>query len=159
MRFNVNSWNEQELNMHFIGPIFSLINFSSKKYNLFAQRSISGVVEDWRLFGSPDGIVASGRRTPKIPFFAFSEYKREKNPKGEPEAQPLAAMRVGQTLNEDPSQPIYGCYVIGHDWYFMLLQCKEYAITRDYSAITDDVYDIFKMLKALKTKVQNRISL
>jgi len=39
---NRSSWQEQELAMHFIGPMFSVINFTELyKYNLFAQRHIS----------------------------------------------------------------------------------------------------------------------
>ena len=29
LTFNVHNWNEAELDVHFIGPIFSLVNFSS----------------------------------------------------------------------------------------------------------------------------------
>ncbi|MEN0046481.1 MAG: hypothetical protein AAF806_05450 [Bacteroidota bacterium] len=157
LQYNVRSWNERELDMHFIGPIFSIANFSSEQFNLFAQRNIEAEVQNWKLFGSPDGMIASGRRAPKLPFFAFSEYKRQKNPKGEPEAQTLAAMLVGQTLNANTSLPIYGCYVIGNDWYFMSLEGKNYAFSRDFSAITDDVFAIFRILLYLKEIIKERL--
>ncbi|MEM8524584.1 MAG: hypothetical protein AAGG68_08065 [Bacteroidota bacterium] len=158
LQYNVRSWNEQELDMHFIGPVFSIVNFSSEKFNLFAQRPIEAIVEEWRLFGTPDGMVASGRRAPKLPFFAFSEYKRQKNPKGEPEAQTLAAMMVGQHLNSNSNLPVYGCYVIGNDWYFMTLEEKKYAFSRDFSAITDDLFSIFRILNYLKQIISQRLS-
>ena len=38
---NVESWNEQELRLHFIGPMFSLIRFTEPyRYNLFAEHFI-----------------------------------------------------------------------------------------------------------------------
>ncbi len=147
--FNVHDWNEHELDSHFIGPIFTLVNYSSKKHNHFAQRDLEGVVEEIRLFGKPDGLVASGRREPETPYFAFQEYKRSLDPNGDPAGQALAAMLVGQILDERP-KPIYGCYVVGQQWRFMVLEGKEYAISPDYSAITDEIFNIFRILKALK---------
>jgi len=149
LNFNVHDWNEHELDSHFIGPVFTMVNFSSSKYNHFAQRDLEGIVEEIRLFGKPDGMVASGRREPKKPFFAFQEYKRQLDPTGDPAGQALAAMLVGQSLDEHP-KPLYGCYVIGNAWRFILLEEKQYAISQDYSAITDEIFDIYRILKVLK---------
>jgi hypothetical protein len=154
LSFNIFSWNEQELSMNFIGPLFSLVDFSSKKYNLFAQRTLSGEVQGVLLSGKPDGMIASGFWEPKEPFFAFQEYKKENDPtmdiaNGDPAAQALAAMLVGQELNQY-THPVYGCYVVGQNWYFMVLSGKEYSISPSYSALTNEIYDIFKTLKALK---------
>ncbi|MEM7128146.1 MAG: hypothetical protein AAF702_17570 [Chloroflexota bacterium] len=149
LNFNVHDWNEHELDSRFIGPIFSLVDYSSKKYNHFAQRDLEGTVDGIRLFGKPDGIIASGRREPEKPFFAFQEYKRQLDPTGDPAGQALAAMLVGQSMDEQ-SKSLYGCYVIGNDWRFMVLQDKEYAISHDFSAITDEIFDICRILKALK---------
>lgn len=58
-------------------------------------------------------------------------------------------MLVAQTLN--PHQhPIYGCYVKGAVWYFLVLQDKQYMISNGYVATRDDLFDIFRVLKALK---------
>lgn len=35
LTFNVRSWNEQELDRHFIGPVLSLINFSTLSHEIF----------------------------------------------------------------------------------------------------------------------------
>jgi len=151
--FNVHDWNEFELDSHFIGPVFTLVNFSSKKFNHYSQRYIRGVIGDYELFGKPDGMVASGRREPETPFFAFQEYKKELDPDGDPAGQALAAMLVGYALNEQ-SLPVYGCYVSGQNWYFMVYNSKQYCITPAYSALTDDIFKIFLILKALKGIVQ-----
>jgi len=40
--------------------------------------------------------------------------------------------------------------VIGHDWYFFTLEDKQFAVSRDYSALSDEIFDIFRILRALK---------
>ncbi len=150
LNFNIHDWNEYELDSHFIGPIFTLVNFSNKKFNHYSQRYLQGQVGEYQLFGKPDGIVSAGRREPETPYFAFQEYKKELDPNGDPAGQALAAMLVGQSLNDDPSKPVYGCYVNGRDWYFMVLLGKEYSISQDFSATTDDIFKVFATLKALK---------
>lgn len=151
---NAETWNERELTQNFIGPVFSLIRLSELyRFNLFAERKISavisGVTEEIELTGEPDGMVATGYWAPEIPMFAFSEYKRLLDPNGDPAGQTVAAMLVGQELNQE-SNPIYGCYVIGNAWRFVILEEKSYTISKDYSALKDELYDIFRILKALK---------
>jgi hypothetical protein len=156
LEFNVRDWYEAELDSFFIGPVMSLVNFSNKKSNLFSDRIVDGTFEDWRLYGKPDSFIASGRREPEIPLFAFQEYKKMTDPDGDPAGQALAAMLAGQALNNN-GLPIYGCHVIGSDWYFMALQGKEYAISRDYSALSSEIFDIFQALKVLKMIVAERV--
>lgn len=151
---NSDAWNEQELALHFIGPVFGLAYFTEPyRFNFFAERKIGAIVPtvegEVELSGEPDGIIATGYRNPKIPMFAFTEYKRELNPDGDPVGQTLAAMLVGQVLNKQPN-PIYGCYVVGHNWRFLLLKDKHYTMSRDFSASTDEIFDIFRILKTLK---------
>jgi hypothetical protein len=155
---NYRNWNEEELAQYFIGPILSFVRFSSKKFNLFAERPIEGIVQDWRLFGKPDGILASGRRVPEIPFFSFQEYKKMTDPDGDPAGQALAAMLVGQTLNQ-VEETMFGCHVIGGDWYFMTLDGRKYSISRNYSALSNEIFDIFKTLKVLKSIILERMLL
>lgn len=160
---NVGHWNEQELSLHFIGPIFSMPKFTIvKKMNLFAQRFISASVPDITntpilLSGKPDGMLASGFRSPDTPFFCFQEYKREKDPNGDPAGQCLAAMLVGQSLNNNPEETIYGCYVVGENWRFMILQGKNYTVSPAFSAATDEVYFIIGVLKRLKQLIMARV--
>ena len=153
---NVNGWNEQELSLHFIGPVFTLAEISSHQYNLFANRQIGAQIGEYYLTGKPDGMIASGYREPEIPYFAFNEYKKEKDPDGDPAAQALAAMLVGHQMNSD-IRPLYGCYVIGQNWYFLALENNRYAISPAYSALTDDLLFIFQRLKLLKAIVEQYV--
>lgn len=156
--FNVHNWNEYELDVHFIGPIFSMVKFSSYEFNHFSQRELSGTVDTYFLSGKPDSIVASGRREPEKPYFACQEYKRELDPDGDPAGQALVAMLVAQQMDED-QKPMYGCYVVGSIWKFIALETnRKYSISPDYSALTADIFDIFRILKNLKQIVIERTS-
>lgn len=159
---NADAWNEQELALSCIGPLFTLVNFSDLyRFNLFSQRKIgtvlTGTSGEIDLSGEPDGIVATGYWEPEVPMFAFSEYKRLIDPNGDPAGQCLAAMLVGQALNEQP-QPIYGSYVIGDVWRFLVLEGKTYTISQSYVATKDEIFDILRILKALKQIVIERIA-
>lgn len=154
---NVHDWNEEELSQFFIGPIFMLVNFTSDKFNLFAERKVSGVVDEIELWGEPDGIIASGFREPETPYFCFQEYKRYKDPEGDPAGQCLAAMLVAQSLNQT-EHPVYGCHVLAREWYFMVLHGKSYAISEPYTATREDIFEIFRILKVLKQIVAKLVS-
>ncbi len=146
---NVSSWNEIELIEYFIGPILSLVNFNSKKFKIFSERKIQGVVEGIELYGEPDALIATGRWRPELPYFCFNEYKKQEENKGDAAGQALAPMLVAQELTEHKFS-IYGIYVVGKTWNFIVLQNKEYCISKSYSADDEEIFDIFKILKALK---------
>jgi hypothetical protein len=147
LRANFFNWNEQELSMHFIGPMLSLVDFTGENFNAYANRSIKATIGEIELNGIPDGMIAKGRREPEIPYFCFQEYKKEIDPNGHPAAQALGAMLVGQSLNDNKS-PIYGCYVIGKFWTFMVLDGKNYALSQGYDA-TSTIFQILLTLKSI----------
>lgn len=155
LNLNVPGWNEQELALHFIGPLLSLVRFTEPyRFNLFAKRKIGAIItgkdDEIELSGEPDGIIATGFREPEIPMFAFTEYKRQLDPNGDPAGQTLAAMLVAQRLNPKP-HPIYGCYVIGRDWFFMVLSENHYIISTGHNALqSPELEDILRILKNLK---------
>lgn len=157
---NIDNWNEQELSLGFIGPIINLIDFKVPYLlNFFAQRPLIGTVDGYELIGKPDGILAGGNFEPETPYFSFQEYKKDVNSSGDPAGQNLAAMLVGQQQNEN-KEIIYGCYIVGRLWYFMVLDGKEYAISKSYSA--DDeaaVFEIIQVLKALRTILFERLGI
>ena len=79
----------------------------------------------------------------------FTQYKKQFAVEGDPAGQTLAPMLVGQVLN-NYEYPLYGAYVSGSDWNFMMLDGQHYTISRDYSALSDEILDILRILKALK---------
>lgn len=151
-KFNANfrSWNEQELTAYFIVPLFGLVNFTTDYFNDFAERTISAQVGEYELTGKPDGLIAKGKREPKIPFFAFQEYKPQTNPDGDPAGQCLAAMLVGQALNESKNNPIFGCHIIGNTWCFMVLEDNDYFQSNAFVPDDEEIFSIYTILQALK---------
>ena len=39
----------------------------------------------------------------------------------------------------------------------MVLEGKEYVMSRDYSALTDEIFDIFRILRGLKKIIAERV--
>ncbi len=157
---NVAHWNETDLSLHFIGPMFSLVDFTERyRFNLFAKRSIFATINNIELGGRTDEIIATGYREPEMPFFAFNEYKKETNPDGDPAGQVLAAMLVGQHQNEQKEVilPIYGCYIIGRNWFFIVLEDKQYTISKPFvSTDKEDAAQILRILYQLKQYCMER---
>lgn len=160
LRFNVHDWNEVELITNFIGPLFQKLKIFSKKYNFFSVRDVEATLQgrqdEWRLYGKPDGMIAAGRRLPRKPYFMFNEYKKDTDSDGDPSGQVLSAMLAGQQINGG-KRPIFGCYVVGQNWYFMVLHQKEYTISAAYSALSNDIFLIFNILKRMKNYTEQFI--
>ncbi len=152
---NCSKWNEFELSEWFIGPIMSLINFNKDGIKLFAFREIEAVVKDYLLLGKPDAMIATGIDLPIIPYFCIHEYKKQTDPNGNPQTQLLGAMITAQQLNNN-EKPIYGLYVIGCTWRFVVLKDNIWCETKSYTADDEDIFDIYKMLLALKEIIFNQ---
>ena len=151
-------WREYDLAMHFIGPLFSLVNFTVwGRFNLFGQENFEAQINDKLiLMGRVDEVIATGFRSPETPIFAFNEYKKETDPDGDPNGQCLAAMLVGQKLNNN-DLPMYGCVVIGRVWRFVVLQQHEYAFSRNFDgAVFEEACQIVRILKQLKLYCMER---
>ena len=112
-----------------------------------------------KLMGRVDEVIASGYRNPKLPFFAFNEYKKETNPDGDPGGQALAAMLVGQQQNQstDNNFPIYGGYIIGRNWFFMVLEGEKYAVSKAFQSTEyEEALQILRILYQLKQYCMDR---
>ncbi len=153
----IEDWNEQELIIKCIAPMLALINFDTEHFSAFAERSLSADIEEHQLSGVVDVMIASGRQTPRAPFFCLHEYKKEAGTDSDPGGQALAAMLSAQILNHEQF-PIYGAYVLGRNWFFMVLERKTYSISNEYAASKDDIFEIAHILKSLKQRIQQQIS-
>ena len=143
------AWNEFELENKFISPVFMTVEFDDTKIGYFLERTIHEKIGEYELSGVVDGMIATGSRSPHIPFFCMHEYKRSVDNEGNPDAQALAAMLVAREKNGN-EKPIYGLYVVGLIWNFMVLNGNEYCVSKDYKSDDEEVFAIFQMLKALK---------
>ena len=149
-------WNEVELENKIISPIIVFSDIANQQYSYFLERDLAVTIDDYELSGRVDGMIATGYRNPKVPYFCMNEYKRQTDPNGDPKGQVLIAMLVAQQLNES-AKPIFGSYIIGRNWCFMALVGKEYAISKDFSCVDDEIFDIHRMLKSLKVQIDKLI--
>ncbi len=125
----IDSWLEEELKMKLLALIFMLAELDvAQKIGVFFERQITAQIGEFRISTVPDCTVASvyGFTIPKTPYFFMQEFKKSKGDKQDPEGQMLAAMIAAQHLNQN-SNPLYGAYVIGRDWFFTVLEGKNYA--------------------------------
>jgi hypothetical protein len=149
-------WNEFELENKFISPVFMAAKFDDQSIGYFLERGLKGIVGDYELSGIVDGMIATGFRDPQKPFFCMHEYKRSVDNDGQPDAQALAAMLVVQA-EEEGKKTIYGLYIVGLIWNFIVLNGKEYCISKSYNAEDEELFEIFKMLKALKHIIKTEL--
>ncbi|MCK5871651.1 MAG: hypothetical protein KAG26_02395 [Methylococcales bacterium] len=150
------AWNEFELENKFISPLIMATQMDDREIGYFLERPLSATVEGYQLSGKVDGMIATGVRNPHTPYFCFHEYKRSVENQGTPDAQVLAAMLVAREMNQN-SKSIYGLFIVGLIWNFVILNGQEYCISKNYSADNDQVFTIFKMLKALKKIIKTRL--
>ena len=150
-------WNETELGFQFIGPLLQLVAFQSAGYNSFQERMLRAEVDGWQVEGVVDWMTAIGSFRPEIPIFFLHEYKKTKNAQADPEGQLLIAMVAAQRLNAD-GQPLYGCYVIGKFWHFVLLEGQTYSVSQGYDA-TDagELRIIWSVLVHTKQLIEERV--
>jgi len=143
---NVHYWNEQELQIKFIGRLLNRIDFDQPHYKAFYEREISAVYQHQELSGLVDFVVAEGRGVPKAPYFFLHEHKRDADSSNDPRGQLLVSMVAAQILNQQ-HHPIYGVYVIGRAWYFTILQQQDYALSLAYDATKDEIYQLYGILQ------------
>lgn len=152
----VKYWNEAAIKFYFIGPLMRLVQYDTSRYNSFLEHVMSLKLKDGlKVSGKIDFLVATGKQIPKIPFFTLHEYKPEPNTSPDPQGQLLMAMVAAQKYNQskDIDLPLYGVYVIGRFWFFVILEGNQYLESLAYDATQTDIYDIFCILKKVKTNI------
>lgn len=116
------NWNEEELKMYFIAFILEIAGYleDEKPYHAFFEQSLSATISNHKLSSKPDMLLARGVEDALfVPYFCFHEYKKSK-PDKDPRAQLLLDMLIAQSINAN-NKPIYGCYVAGRFWTFVIL--------------------------------------
>lgn len=156
---NFNNWNEETLKMKFIALLLDLVNYDSiGNFQTLFDAEVRGFVDKIELKCIADFTVAKTiEDLIESPYFYFHEYKRKKNKADDPIAQVLIPSLIAQEINKD-QKPIYGCYVIGEMWYFMLVNGREYAIDKGLNALkSDELETIYLILQKVKSIIINRI--
>ncbi len=156
---NITAWNEEDLKMNFIAFVIDLAGLKSNpRYRTYYEKTVESEVEGYYLKTKTDFMVAKGiLDLVKIPYFHFQEYKREKDPNGDPIAQLIEAFLVAQTKNQN-GKPMYGCYVVGRLWYFVTMKDKNYDISRAYDCtIEQALSEIIGILRKFKEILETRL--
>lgn len=146
-------WNEDELKMQGISPILDIVDYSSRFYTVFSQRPLSATINGIEIGGRVDFMIAKGKQKPIQPYFFIHEYKQEtKRGSSDPKGQLLSELLAAQHRN-NIAFPMYGCYVIGRNWFFVILNGKDYAVSDAFVASQKDIYQIVAILSQVKTYI------
>jgi hypothetical protein len=154
--------NEEELKIHFIGKIIDLVRFDYLgRYRTFFGRQLTAETDEYILSGEVDFMVATGKMTPKQPFFFLHEYKQELKRDNDPLGQLLIAMIAAQTRNENNHQnadrPVFGCYVTGRLWFFVILEGKNYSVSKSFDSADTDLTQIIAILNKGKKYIEEQM--
>ena len=146
---NIDGWHEEDLKMKFICFVLRLGNLvDNDRFHTYFERTLESTIDGHFLKVKTDFMLAIGiLDMPQIPYFHFQEYKRQTDPNGNPIAQVLEAMLIAQTLNAN-NQPIYGAYVIGKFWNFIVLENKTYSLSKTFDCTEHD--DLVKIIAILR---------
>ncbi len=151
---HVHDWNEEELKVSFVALLLDMVDFYQEQYRSFMDREFSvEYAEGKRLWGVIDFLVAHGKQTPKQPFFFIHEHKKQAESSNDPLGQLLAEMVAAQKMNARVF-PIYGAYIVGRHWYFVVLENETYAESLAYDATKDEIFDIFEILRHAKDIIE-----
>jgi hypothetical protein len=80
---NADYWNEEELKVKFIGQLLDLVQLAGPAFRTFYDRPLSATLNNIRLYGTVDILVATGFQVPTEPFFCIHEYKQESRREGD----------------------------------------------------------------------------
>ncbi|MDZ7896828.1 MAG: hypothetical protein U5N85_02210 [Arcicella sp.] len=149
--------NEEELKVRFIGKIINLVRFDYLgRYRTFFGRQLTAETDEYILSGEVDFMVATGKMVPKQPFFFLHEYKQELKRDNDPLGQLLIAMVAAQTRNENDN-PVFGCYVTGRLWFFVVLEGKNYSVSNGYNSSDADLTTIVTLLTKNKKYIEEQM--
>lgn len=162
----INYWNEDELKFFFISEYVNIVSFiNSDIYSSFSQRTISATAKDVKgenitLRGRVEWMVATGEQVPLEPFFFIHEYKPQiKSTPNDPQGQLLISMYATQQINTR-KHPLYGIYVLGRLWYFVVLKGQEFSVSAPFDVLRpNESVQIIAILKKCKIYIETELGL
>ena len=153
------AWNEEERKMNFIAFVLRLGHLlGSSTFNTYFERPIAATIKGRRLKTKTDFMIAKGvLDMPETPYFHFQEWKKHKDPTGDPVAQLLEAFLIAQANNND-EKPLYGCTVTGKFWDFFVMEGATYAISKSYDCTErEELSQIIGMLQEFKRILETQL--
>lgn len=158
---NMAFWSEGDLKMYFICNVLrlgNLMNMGDKNHVGLFGRKLKGTINQTKLSVRSDFLVAKGfKNITTKNYFHFQTYKPELNPTGEPMAQLLEALLIGQTENNKDTA-LYGCEVIGKQWTFVIMEGKTYCVSKTFDCTErEDLLKIIAVLRKFKEILETRL--
>jgi hypothetical protein len=131
----------------------------SDNYKIFMQRTMSVQYDNGTktTIGKVEFMIAKGKQIPQKPFFFLHEYKQENRRDNDPLGQLLIAMVAAQVQNKD-NEVLYGCYVSGRNWFFVVMEGKNYVVSNAFNATNDDIFQLYAILLFFKQKIEEKFA-
>lgn len=155
----IDGWQEEDLKMKFICFVLALGHLKdSNLYNTYFERTLQANVAGNFLKTKTDFMIAKGiLDKPQQPYFHFQEWKKHRDPTGDPVAQLLTAFLIAQEINKD-NKPLYGCTITGKYWEFFVMEGKKYCISSSYDCTEkEDLLRIIAVLRKFKEILEMRL--
>ena len=155
----IEGWHEEALKMKFIAFVLALGQMEDgNDYNTYFEETISATVEGNYLKTKTDFMMAKGvLDLPIKPFFHFQEWKKHKDPNGDPVAQLLEAFLIAQEKNQN-GKPMYGVDIMAKNWQFVTMEGREYCISKSLDATDrDDLLKIIAILRKFRYILETRL--
>jgi len=152
----IDIYDEEDLKMKFLSPIFVDINFKNENFRDFYDHKLTYEADKFIFNGKTDFVISTGLRRPKKPYFFIQEFKRREKD-GFPRPQLIAELISAVELNSWKN--IKGAYLVGEIWNFVILEKLgkdkyQYYISKNFdSSDIVGLKNIYKNLLFIKDEV------
>jgi hypothetical protein len=149
------SYQEEDLKAKFLIPILNQVDFMTELYRDWYDASLSGTVNEAKMNGFADYMVAQGIRTPRKAYFFIQEFKPSV-PDRDPEVQLLAELLIA--IEKNQTIIMRGGYIMGQYWKFVIVEKIgendfEYFVSKSFDSLDlPDLKQIYVILQAVKHK-------
>ncbi|MDQ7046591.1 MAG: hypothetical protein Q9M39_02865 [Sulfurovum sp.] len=158
----IDSYNEEDLKVHFIIPLLNKVRFKSIEHNFrdFYENKIVYKTDKFIFSGTTDFVVAKGLFETEKPYFFIQEFKQAEH-FSNPRPQLLAELVSAVELNNEIS--IRGAYIVGAIWNFVILEKLgkdkyQYFVSENFdSSKIGDLKGIYRNLVFVKEEIIERV--
>lgn len=162
LKLYVDAWREEDLKMEFISGVLNIPAFQHPQriYRTFFDYPLKANLKNQSINGKVDCMLAQGFQIAEKPIFFLQEYKPQTRPTGDPLGQLLIAMVAAQYINNDQENPLYGCYIIGQMWFFVVCHGTDFSVSSAFNSTDlNSLEAITAVLKKVKTLYEAKLQL
>jgi len=156
---HIKTWSEEDLKMKFISYVLGLGQVTDDEgFVSMFDKKLEAKLKGYQLSVKADFVIGSGLMDyMQKPYFHFQEYKPNKKPAGDSMAQLLEAFLIAQEQNAD-GKPIYGCEVVGANWQFIIMQDKNYCVSKGFDSTDhEDLLQIIAILRKFRVILETEL--